>query len=127
MGSRHQCTCLVSQPNSPSRDIPKDKRTKWASYARRGSIFAESHRHDSSGQSALRPIHGRYHVASNLSGKSLEDLDLSTLDFKRANLSRANLFGAKLVGADFSGANRSGAKLVSRTTASSSRLSANAT
>jgi len=48
---------------------------------------------------------------ADLSGKSLEDLDLSNLDFKRANLSRANLFGAKLVGADFSGANLSGAKL----------------
>src|SRR5262249_49702840 len=44
---------------------------------------------------------------ADLSGKSLEDLDLSNLDFKRANLSRANLFGAKLVGADFSGANAS--------------------
>ena len=40
---------------------------------------------------------------ADLSGKSLEDLDLSNLDFKRTNLSRANLFGAKLVGADFSG------------------------
>jgi len=48
---------------------------------------------------------------ADLSGRSLEDLDLSNLDFKRANLSRANLFGAKLVGADFSGANLSGAKL----------------
>jgi len=48
---------------------------------------------------------------ADLSGKSLEDLDLTNLDFKRTNLSRANLFGAKLVAADFSGANLSGAKL----------------
>lgn len=48
---------------------------------------------------------------ADLSGKSLESLDLSNLDFKRANLSGANLFGAKLVGADLSGANLSGAKL----------------
>src|SRR5947209_16111624 len=48
---------------------------------------------------------------ADLSGQSLESLDLSNLDFKRANLSGANLFGAKLVGADLSGANLSGAKL----------------
>ncbi|HEX9536517.1 MAG TPA: pentapeptide repeat-containing protein, partial [Stellaceae bacterium] len=48
---------------------------------------------------------------ADLSGKSLESLDLSNLDFKRANLSGANLFGAKLVGADLSGANLSGATL----------------
>src|SRR5215469_2470651 len=33
---------------------------------------------------------------ADLSGKSLEDLDLSNLDFKRANLSRANLFWRKI-------------------------------
>jgi uncharacterized protein YjbI with pentapeptide repeats len=48
---------------------------------------------------------------ADLSGKSLENLDLSKLDFRRANLSGANLFGAKLDGADLSGANLSGAKL----------------
>jgi uncharacterized protein YjbI with pentapeptide repeats len=48
---------------------------------------------------------------ADLSGKSLESIDLSKLDFKRANLSGVNLFGAKLVGADLSGANLSGAKL----------------
>ena len=48
---------------------------------------------------------------ADLSGKSLENLDLSKVDFKRANLSGANLFGAKLDGADLSGANLSGAKL----------------
>lgn len=48
---------------------------------------------------------------ANLSGKSLENLDLSNFDFKGANLSRANLFGAKLVGANFTGANLAGAKL----------------
>jgi uncharacterized protein YjbI with pentapeptide repeats len=48
---------------------------------------------------------------TDLSGKSLESIDLSNLDFKRANLSGVNLFGAKLVGADLSGANLSGAKL----------------
>jgi len=47
----------------------------------------------------------------DLSGRSLENLDLSNFAFKRANLSRANLFGAKLNSADFSGANLSGAKL----------------
>jgi len=41
----------------------------------------------------------------DLSGRSLENLDLSNFAFKRANLSRANLFGAKLNSADFSGAN----------------------
>src|SRR5438105_10862846 len=35
---------------------------------------------------------------ADLSGQSLESLDLSNLDFKRANLSGANLFGAKLGG-----------------------------
>jgi uncharacterized protein YjbI with pentapeptide repeats len=47
----------------------------------------------------------------DLSGKSLENLDLSKVGFKRANLSGANLFGAKLDSADLSGANLSGAKL----------------
>jgi uncharacterized protein YjbI with pentapeptide repeats len=48
---------------------------------------------------------------ADLSGKSLENLDLSNLDFRRANLSGANLFGTKLDSADLSGANLSGAKL----------------
>src|SRR6516162_7146682 len=48
---------------------------------------------------------------ADLSGKSLENLDLSNLDFRRANLAGANLFGAKLDSADFSGANLSGARL----------------
>jgi uncharacterized protein YjbI with pentapeptide repeats len=48
---------------------------------------------------------------ADLSGKSLESLDLSNLDFKQANLSGANLFGAKLDGADLSGADLAGAKL----------------
>jgi uncharacterized protein YjbI with pentapeptide repeats len=48
---------------------------------------------------------------ADLSGESLENLDLSNVDFKRANLSRANLFGAKLDGADLARANLSGAKL----------------
>jgi len=48
---------------------------------------------------------------ADLSGNSLENLDLSNLDFRRANLSGANLFGAKLDSADLSGANLSGAKL----------------
>jgi len=47
----------------------------------------------------------------DLSGRSLDNLDLSDLDFKRANLSRANLFGAKLDRANLSGANLSGARL----------------
>jgi uncharacterized protein YjbI with pentapeptide repeats len=47
----------------------------------------------------------------DLSGKSLENLDLSKVDFQAANLSGANLFGAKLDAADLSGANLSGAKL----------------
>jgi uncharacterized protein YjbI with pentapeptide repeats len=46
-----------------------------------------------------------------LSGKSLENLDLSDIDFRGANLSGANLFGVKLDGADLSGANLSYAKL----------------
>ena len=46
-----------------------------------------------------------------LSGRSLDNLDLSNLDFKRANLSGANLFGAKLDRANLSGANLSGARL----------------
>jgi len=48
---------------------------------------------------------------ADLSGKSLDNLDLSNLDFKRANLSGADLFGAKLDGADLSGADLSRAKL----------------
>ncbi len=48
---------------------------------------------------------------ADLSGKNLENLDLSKVDFKRANLSRTNLFGAKLVDANLSGANLTGAKL----------------
>src|SRR5437667_12330018 len=48
---------------------------------------------------------------ADLSGKSLDNLDLSSLDFKRANLSGANLFGAKLDGANLSGANLSRATL----------------
>jgi hypothetical protein len=48
---------------------------------------------------------------ADLSGKALDNLDLSNVDFKRANLSGANLFGAKLVGADLSGTDLSGAKL----------------
>src|SRR5437870_2651284 len=44
---------------------------------------------------------------ADLSGKSLENLDLSKVDFKRANLSGANLFGVKLDGADLSGTNLS--------------------
>src|SRR5215831_7612508 len=48
---------------------------------------------------------------ADLSGKSLENLDLSNLDFRRANLAGANLFGAKLDSADFSGANLFGARL----------------
>jgi uncharacterized protein YjbI with pentapeptide repeats len=48
---------------------------------------------------------------ADLSGKSLENLDLSIIDFKRANLSAADLFGTKLVAADLSGANLSGATL----------------
>jgi PQQ-dependent catabolism-associated CXXCW motif protein len=48
---------------------------------------------------------------ADLSGRSLENLDLSNVDFKRANLSGANLFGAKLDGANLAGANLSGAKL----------------
>jgi uncharacterized protein YjbI with pentapeptide repeats len=47
----------------------------------------------------------------DLSGKSLDNLDLSNLDFKRANLSGVNLFGAKLDRSNLSGANLSGAKL----------------
>jgi len=48
---------------------------------------------------------------ADLSGKSLEYLDLSNLDFKRANLLGATLFGAKLDGANLSsGANFTGAK-----------------
>jgi uncharacterized protein YjbI with pentapeptide repeats len=50
-------------------------------------------------------------VPADLSGKSLENLDLSNVDFEGANLSGANLFGAKLDGANLSGANLSGAKL----------------
>jgi uncharacterized protein YjbI with pentapeptide repeats len=50
-------------------------------------------------------------MPADLSGKSLENLDLSKVDFKRANLSGANLFGAKLDGANLTGANLSGAKL----------------
>jgi uncharacterized protein YjbI with pentapeptide repeats len=42
----------------------------------------------------------------DLSGESLENIDLSKVDFRRANL-----FGAKLDGTDFSSANLSGAKL----------------
>ena len=48
---------------------------------------------------------------ADLSGKSLENLDLSKLDFRHADLSGANLFGAKLVGANLAGANLSVAKL----------------
>ena len=49
---------------------------------------------------------------ADLSGKSLEYLDLSNLDFKRANLLGTNLFGAKLDGANLSsGANFTGAKM----------------
>jgi uncharacterized protein YjbI with pentapeptide repeats len=47
----------------------------------------------------------------DLSGRSLDNLDLSGLDFTGANLSGANLFGAKLDGTNLSGANLSGAKL----------------
>jgi uncharacterized protein YjbI with pentapeptide repeats len=50
------------------------------------------------------------HVA-NLSGKSLEKLDLSGLDFTHVNLAGANLFGAKLVGCNFTDANLAGASL----------------
>jgi uncharacterized protein YjbI with pentapeptide repeats len=48
---------------------------------------------------------------ADLSGKSLESLDLSKVIFKRANLSGADLFGAKLDGADLSSANLSRARL----------------
>src|SRR5215467_3733104 len=48
---------------------------------------------------------------ADLSGESLENLDLSNVDFKRANLSGANLFGAKLEDANLARANLSGAKL----------------
>jgi uncharacterized protein YjbI with pentapeptide repeats len=48
---------------------------------------------------------------ADLSGKSLESLDLSHLDFRGANLSRANLFAAKLVGTNLSDADLAGAKL----------------
>src|SRR5258707_14883180 len=48
---------------------------------------------------------------TDLSGKSLERLDLSGVDFKGANLARTNLFGVKLVGANLTGAILSGAKL----------------
>jgi uncharacterized protein YjbI with pentapeptide repeats len=50
-------------------------------------------------------------MPADLSGRSLDNLDLSNLDFKRANLSGANLFGAKLDSADLSSVNLSGAKL----------------
>ncbi len=57
------------------------------------------------------PGGGNTNKPADLSGKSLENLDLSNLGFKRANLAGANLFGAKLVGSDLSGADLSGARL----------------
>src|SRR5258708_4413187 len=47
----------------------------------------------------------------DLSGKSLERLDLSGLDFKHAKLEGTNLYGAKLVDANLAGADLSGATL----------------
>jgi uncharacterized protein YjbI with pentapeptide repeats len=47
----------------------------------------------------------------DLSGKSLERLDLSGLDFKHARLTGVNLYGAKLVDANLSGTDLSGATL----------------
>ena len=49
--------------------------------------------------------------APDLSGKSLELLDLSGLNFKHAKLIGANLYGAKLVDANLAGADLSGATL----------------
>jgi uncharacterized protein YjbI with pentapeptide repeats len=68
-----------------------------------GDLSAEGVREILAASSPDRP--------ADLSGKALENLDLSNLDFKRGNLSGANLFGAKLDAADLSGANLTGAKL----------------
>jgi uncharacterized protein YjbI with pentapeptide repeats len=47
----------------------------------------------------------------NLSGKSLEQLDLSGIDFKHAKLREVSFYGAKLVDADLSRTDLSGATL----------------
>ncbi len=47
----------------------------------------------------------------DLSGKSLEQLDLSGIDFKHAKLRNVSFYGAKLVDADLSGTDLSGATL----------------
>jgi len=75
----------------------------WISPAQSGDFSAARVRAIVAAATADKP--------ADLSGKSLENLDLSSLDFRQANLSGANLFGAKLDSADLSGANLSGAKL----------------
>src|SRR5215469_8641369 len=60
---------------------------------------------------------------ADLSGKSLEDLDLSNLDFKRANLSGAKLDLAWIMRANFTNADLSNASLLAPVVSSGLEIS----